>query len=398
MDKRQLFLNNVAQTSELSMGLEVSRAEGMYIYDSSGKEYLDLNSGISVSSLGHLNPRVVKAVHDQLQRYMHTMVYGEHIQNPQLIFAQRILPLMGEAFEKVYFLMSGTEAVELGVKIGRLYTGRYEVLASKNAYHGSTIGAESLRSDLDFTKYMAPGVPGIGHIEFNNEDSLNKITEKTACVITEVVQAESGINSPEPAFLEALRKRCTEKGAILIFDEIQTGFFRTGSLFAYKKYNCIPDVVLAGKAMGGGMPVSAVFSSNDIMSAIIKNPALAHITTFGGHPVCIAAATACLEELLEKGIGAKVEAKEALFKKLLVHPIIKEVRTNGLMMAVELKKRKYLKHVVEHTIKNGALIDYFLFNNRSFRLAPPLIIEEDQIRDACNILLASMDYAQGLYK
>jgi acetylornithine/succinyldiaminopimelate/putrescine aminotransferase len=397
MDKRQLFLKNVAQTSEFTMGLEISKAKGMYIYDGSGKRYLDLNSGISVSSLGHLNPRVVEAVESQLKNYMHTMVYGEHVQSPQIKFAGQLLPLLGPHFEKVYFLMSGTEAVELAMKLGRLYTGRYEIIACKNAYHGSTIGAESLRSDLDFTKFMAPGVTGIKHISFNDISSVDRITKKTACVITEVVQAESGVNPPDPNFLTALRKRCDETGTILIFDEIQTGFFRTGKLFAFQKYEVTPDILLMGKAMGGGMPVSAVASSSEIMSAIIKNPSLAHITTFGGHPVCVAAAQACLTELLEQKIGDDVESKGALFEEKLKHPIIKEVRRDGLMIAIELTKRKYLKHVVEHTIKSGALIDYFLFNNRSFRLAPPLIINEDQIRGACGILLESMDYAESQY-
>lgn len=397
MDKRQLFLQNIAQTSEFTMGLEISKAKGMYIYGGDGKRYLDLNSGISVSSLGHLNPRVVSAVENQLKSYMHTMVYGEHVQSPQLQFAERLLPLMDPTFEKVYYLMSGTEAVELAMKLGRLYTGRYEIIASKKAYHGSTIGAESLRSDLDFVKFMAPGVTGIKHIEFNNIHSLLRITDNTACVITEVVQAESGVNPPDPNFLRALRNRCDETGTVLIFDEIQTGFFRTGKLFAHQKYGVTPDIVLMGKAMGGGMPVSAVVSSTEIMSAIIKNPSLAHITTFGGHPVCVSAANACLSELLEREIGEQVEEKGRMFAKRLRHSIIKEVRQEGLMIAVELTKRKYLKHVVEHTINGGALIDYFLFNNRSFRLAPPLIINKEQIGEACEILLGSMHYAQSQY-
>ena len=397
MDKRQLFLKNVAQTSEFTMGLEVSNAEGMYIYGRDGRRYLDLNSGISVSSLGHRNPRVVTAVESQLKNYMHTMVYGEHVQSPQLKFAQLLLPLMGSTFEKIYYLMSGTEAVELAMKLGRLYTGRHEIIACKNAYHGSTIGAESLRSDLEFTKFMAPGVTGIRHIDFNNAGSLNRITQKTACVITEVVQAESGVNSPESDFLTALKRRCDETGTLLVFDEIQTGFFRTGKLFAHQKYEVIPDVVVMGKAMGGGMPVSAVVSSSEIMNAIVKNPSLAHITTFGGHPVCVSAALACLTELLVSKLGDTVESKGRLFVEKLVHPIIKEVRQEGLMIAVELTKRKYLKHVVERTIKNGALIDYFLFNKRSFRLAPPLIIDNDQIEEACGILLGSMDHALGQY-
>ena len=393
--KRTLFLQQIGQTSELPLGLEVSHAEGMYIHDTDGNKYLDLNSGISVSSLGHRNPHVVEAIKKQVDKYLHTMVYGEHIQSPQMEYASLLLPQLGERFEKIYFVMTGSEAVEVSLKMARLHKGRAEIIASKQAYHGSTAASESLRSDVEFMKYMAPGIPAIKHIEFNNIESLNSITEKTAAVITEPVQAERGVICPTIGFLKALRQKCDDVGALLIFDEIQTGFYRTGKLFAHQKYDVKPDLLLIAKSMGGGMPIGAVVSSTEIMQSIVKNPALAHITTFGGHPVSAAAATATLGFMLKEEFN--VLKKEELIHQFLQHNIIKEIRSSGLMMAVELTKRKFLKHVVEYTINHGALIDFFLFNNRSFRLAPPLIITEKQIKEGCNILLAAMDYAESMY-
>lgn len=395
--RRNLFLNHVAQTSTMPLGLVVDRAEGMYIYDQNGKKYLDLNSGISVSSLGHRHVDVVNAIKNQVDKYMHTMVYGEHIQGPQTKYASSLLELLDKHFQQIYFLMTGTEAVELSIKMARLFSGKVEILACENAYHGSTAGAESLRSDIGFTKFMAPGVPGVGHIRFNSVEDLEKISDQTAAVITEPVQAEGGVVLPENDYLRKLSARCKETKTLLILDEIQTGFCRSGSWFAHQKYGIVPDILLIAKSMGGGMPIGAVVSSKEIMQSIVKNPALAHITTFGGHPVSVAAALASLEFMKKTNLPSTVVEKSALFKKFLVHPIIKEVRQNGLMMAVELTKRKYLKHVVEHTIDQGALIDYFLFNQKSFRLAPPLIINEEQIQIACDILLKSMDLAQKRY-
>ena len=395
---RQLYLSNVGQTSELSLMLEVDHAKGMYIYDREGKRYLDLNSGISVSSVGHCHPKVVAALKKQAETYLHTMVYGEHIHSPQVQFAQLLLSQLDKKFQSVYYLMSGTEAVELGMKIAKKATGRNILIACSNAYHGSTQGAESLRSDLEYKSAYFPLLPGVEHIRFNNLSDLNLINESTAGVIIEAVQAEAGIKPPEGEYLKAVEKRCKEVGALFILDEIQTGFGRTGNLFAYQKYDILPDLILIGKAMGGGMPIAGVVGGNELMRTIVKNPALGHITTFGGHPMSCTAAHASLEVLLNEGVAVKVNEKELLFKKLLQHEIIKEVRSSGLMMAVELTKRKYLKHVVNHTIANGALIDYFLFNDRSFRLAPPLIINEEQIREGSKILLRSMDYALSMYK
>lgn len=394
---RQLYLANVGQTGPLPLLLEVDHAQGMYIYDTDGKAYLDLNSGISVSSLGHCHPNVVKAIHQQSRTYLHTMVYGEHVHSPQVEFARLLLSRMSDQYHSVYYLMSGTEATELAMKMAKKHTNNYKIVCCKNAYHGSTQGAESLRSDLDYTSAYMPLLPGIKHIEFNSQEDVQKIDHDTAGVIIEAVQAEAGVILPDIAFLEAVENRCREVGALFILDEIQTGFGRTGHLFAHQKYGLSPDLILIGKAMGGGMPIAGVVGPKELMNTIIKNPALGHITTFGGHPVSCASAQACLKTLLDEDIIESVLEKEKLIHSLLQHEIIAEVRSSGLMMAVELKRRKYLKHVVTKAFQLGALVDYFLFNDRSFRLAPPLIISESEIRKGCDMLLASMDYAQSRY-
>lgn len=396
--KRELFLQNVAQTSGLSLALDIDHASGMYIYDTSGKRYYDMNSGISVSSLGHCHPRVVQAIHDQVDSYMHTMVYGEHVQSPQVSYAAKLMKLLDDHFESLYYLMSGTEATELAMKIGKRYTGRYEIVCARHAYHGSTQGAESLRSDEDYKQPFMPLLPGIRHIDFNCIRDLGLITERTSCVIIEGVQGEAGVIPPIPGYLKMVRERCSEVGALLVMDEIQSGFGRTGHLFAHQKYDIIPDILLIGKAMGGGMPIAGVVSSKEIMNCLISKPVLGHITTFGGHPVSCAAALATLTVLIEDNLINQVNKKEQFIKNKLQHPIIKEVRSAGLMMAVEITKLKYLKHVVGYAIENGVLIDWFLFNNRSFRLAPPLIATIEELDAATDILLKAMDYAQARYK
>lgn len=395
---RQLFLDHVAKTSELPLMLEVASAKGMYITDTSGKRYLDLNSGISVSSLGHCHENVVKAIQSQAEKYMHTMVYGEHIQEPQSRYADLLCSQLDQQLDTVYFLNGGSEAVEAALKLAKKHTGRYEIISASKAYHGSTIGAESLRSDIDFTSNFLPAIPGIRHIEFNNEFDLKKISCRTACVIMEPVQAEAGVVPPKEDYLSKVRDKCRETGTLLILDEIQTGFGRTGHLMAHQKYGIVPDILLIGKAMGGGVPISAFVTSSDIMNSFTKNPALGHITTFGGNPLTTAAAYATLKTILDEKIYDNVKEKEAYIHRRLKHPIIKEIRSSGLMMSVELKKRKYLKHVVSKTIENGALIDYFLFNDRSFRLAPPLIIDQNEMDMGIDILLQAMDYAMKKYE
>ena len=326
------------------------------------------------------------------------MVYGEHIQAPQVSFATRLLGELDEHFQSVYYLSAGTEATELAMKIAKKFTGRYEIVACRNAYHGSTQAAEALRSDEDYKAGYMPLLPGIKHIDFNQVKDLSLISCRTACVICEVVQGEAGVIKGHEHFLQALQKKCTDVGALLIFDEIQSGFGRTGKLFAHQHFGIIPDVLMLGKAMGGGMPISGVVSSKKIMETIVRDPALGHISTFGGHPVSCAAADASLKVLLEGSIINEVKEKEAyILKRLATHPIIKEIRSAGLMMAVEPTRRKYLKHIVAKAFDLGVIIDWFLFNNRSFRLAPPLVISTQELKEACDILLEAMDYAQGKY-
>ena len=398
LSRKDLFLRHVGQTSNWPLSLEVEKADGVYLYDTSGKKYLDLNSGIAVSSLGHCHPDVVDAINRQASMYMHTMVYGEHIQTPQIEFAQLLLEQLNNHFESIYYLMSGTEATELAMKIVKRYTGRYEIIACKNSYHGSTQGAESLRSDEDYKAAYRPLLPGIRHMRFNNTDDISMISEKTAGVICEVIQGEAGVIRGTTEFLEQVSKKCQETGSLLIIDEIQTGFGRTGTLFTHKQYSFVPDILLIGKAMGGGMPIAGVVSSKNIMSCLASHPELGHITTFGGHPVSVAAAQASLKVLLETDLISKVEEKaEYLKDSLSAHSIIKEVRSAGLLMAVEPVKRKYLKHIVSRAFELGLLIDWFLFNDRSFRLAPPLIISYQELQRASEILIETFDFAQSYY-
>ncbi len=388
---RKLFYDYIAQTSEQSLGLEVESASGIYIYDKKGKSYMDLNSGISVSSLGHGNPLIVDAVKLQASKYMHTMVYGEHIQEPQTRYAELLFRYIDKGLNNIYFVNSGAEAVEGAIKLARKFTGRYEIISAAGAYHGSTIAAEALRSDINFTKSYVPTIPGVRHIRFNHLGDLDKITEKTACVIMEPVQAEGGIICPAENYLQQVQTKCRQTGTLFILDEIQTGFGRTGYFFAHQKYQVVPDILLLAKAMGGGMPIGAFIAPKHIMNVFAKKPMLGHITTFGGHPVCVAGALAALRILTEESLICHVSAKEALFIKLLQHPAIAEVRSSGLMIAVELRQKEWLTPVISRAFENGLIVDYFLFDSKSFRIAPPLIISEDEISEACRKLLCIFD-------
>ena len=398
VDRRDIFLKHIGQTSELPLMLEVDRAEGIHIYDTNGNRYYDFNSGINVSSLGHRHPKVVKAIEEQLGKHLHTMVYGEHVQEVQLAFAEKLLSNLPEHYQSIYYLLSGSEAIELAMKLARRYTGRTEIISCSGAYHGSTTGAESLRSDYEFSRSFFPTMPDIRHIKFNELDELQKVSNKTAAVICEPVQAESGVIVPKDGYLQKLQDRCRETGAMFILDEIQTGFGRTGSLFAFQKYKVEPDIFCIGKSMGAGMPLSGVVSSKEILNVLTDHPSLGHITTFGGHPVSCAAAYAGLKVLLDSDLISKVLEKERLIHEVLQHPIINQIRSSGLMMAVELRKRKYLKHVVSKAFENGVLIDFFLFNRASFRMAPPLIYTEDQIKEVLEKIIDAMDYAQSVYE
>jgi len=397
LSKRDLFFNHIGQTSTYPLALEVDYAKGIFIYDTSGKKYYDLNSGISVSSIGHCNEKVLTAINTQASKFMHTMVYGEHVQTPQIEYAELLLSQLDKSLNAIYYLNSGSEVIEAAMKLVKRATNRYEIISCSNAYHGSTQGAETLRSDDAYSAAFLPLSPGVRHITFNDTEDLQKITNKTAGVILEPVQAEGGVIPPSDNYIKKVRERCDEVGALMVLDEIQTGFGRTGSLFAHQKYDVIPDLMCIGKAMGGGMPIGGLVGEKDLINLFSKKPDLGHITTFGGHPVVCAAAKATLEFILEDNVHAAVKEKESFIHEKLQHPIIQEVRSSGMMMAVELKRRKYLKHVVNYAFENGALIDYFLFNNKSFRLAPPLIYTIDELDQALNIILAGMDFAQNKY-
>lgn len=394
ISNRQLFLLHQAQTSHYPLMLEIEKAEGVYLFDVNGKKYLDLISGISVSSLGHGNERVKNAIKHQLDQYMHLMVYGEFIQSPQVKLAKKLTDLLPSNLNSVYLVNSGAEATDGALKLAKRFTGRYEIIACKNAYHGSTHAALSLNSHEYFKNAYRPLLPGISFIEFNNIDTLSLINDNTACVIIEPVQGEAGYIPSELQFLEQLRKKCDEHGTLLIFDEIQSGMGRTGKMFAFEHYDIVPDILLLGKALGAGMPVGAFVSSQKIMTELADNPYLGHITTFGGHPVIAAAALAGIEELLDKNMIDEVADKEKLFRELLIHPAIKKISGKGLMLAIEFDQAEgginFNKKLIDACIADGLITDWFLFAPHCLRIAPPLIITEEQIKWSCNIILNNL--------
>ena len=389
---RQLFLSNNAQTTDFPLLLEFERAEGIYMYDKQGRGFMDLISGIGVSNLGHSNPYVVNAIKEQVDKYMHLMVYGEYVQTPQVKFAEKLISLMPDNLRSVYFTNSGAEAVEGAIKLAKRFTGRQQIIAFKNSYHGSTHGALSVMGNEEFKQAYRPLLPGVSFIEFNQLHELELITEETACIIVETVQGEAGIRVPDTAYMQALRNRCTATGTLLILDEIQAAFGRTGKLFAFEHFDIVPDILLLAKALGGGMPVGAFVASHKIMSALKANPILGHITTFGGHPVCCAAGLAALEVLLNEKLIDTVAEKEALFRKLLVHPAIKQVRGKGLMLAIELDSFDLNKKIIDRCIANGIITDWFLHCSNSMRIAPPLIITLNEIEKACAVILEAIAY------
>jgi len=391
---RSAFFQHVAQTSPAPLALEIERAEGCWLYGSKGERWLDLIAGIGPSVLGHRHPRVQSAVQQQLDAYWHTLVYGEFVLSPQVRLAQLLAENL-PGLDSVYFTNSGTEAAEGAMKLAKRATGRPHFVACRNAYHGSTQGAASLMWPTDFTEAFQPLLPGIRHIGFNEASDLQIIDEKTAAVILETVQGEAGIIPPDPNWLLALRKRCDEVGALLILDEIQAGMGRTGHLFAFEKFGIVPDILLLAKGFGGGMPLGAFVARRETMQLLTHDPVLGHITTFGGHPVCVAAGLATLEILLEGELLAKVPEKEALFKSLLVHPDIREVRSAGLWLAVDLGDAPKVQAVIQYCLQHGIITDWFLFNDRSLRIAPPLTISEAEIRLACTVIVEGLSQVRG---
>lgn len=393
LTNRQLFLQHLGQTSVAPMMLEIVRAEGIYMYGPDGKKYIDLISGVSVSNTGHCHPRVVEAVKNQVDKYMHLMVYGEFIQSPQVKYAERLAEILPPSLNSCYFVNSGSEAVEGALKLAKRITGKSRIISFKNSYHGSTHGALSIQGSEVYRNAFRPLLPDIYQVGFNDEKSLNAIDNNTACVIIEPVQGEAGIIFPEKDFLSKIRNRCNTTGSLLIFDEIQTGFGRLGHMFAIDRFGVVPDILLLAKALGGGMPLGAFISSGEKMSALVTNPSLGHITTFGGHPVCCAAGLASLNVIIEEKLAEKCVSKSILFKKHLTHPLISEVRGEGLFLAVQLSDPSYIQYVIAHAPEFGLVLDYFLFCNNAFRIAPPLIISEDEITLACNQLNKLLDNA-----
>lgn len=391
MNARQIFQRHVAQTSPAPLGLHIVHAEGCRMRDADGKEYLDLIGGISVANIGHRHPRVVEAIKTQADRYLHTMVYGELVQSPQVDYAEALTALLSPHLDCVYFTNSGAEATDGAIKLARRLTGRPQIVAAHNSYHGATLGAITLIGDETWRAPFRPLMPGVLHRHYNGEDFLQAITDQTACVVLETVQAEAGVVAPDSAWLRAVRERCTATGTLLIFDEIQCGFGRTGMLWGFEQSGIEPDILLLGKALGGGMPLGAFVSSHEKMQAFTHTPVLGHITTFGGHPVCCAAGLAGLQALIEDEVIDGVAAKSAQFFSLLKHPSIVAVRAAGLLIAVELRSAKTVGKVLARCLQDGLFSDWFLFAPNCIRIAPPLTISEEEIRRACGILLQALD-------
>lgn len=389
MNLRQLFLQHVAQTSAAPLALEIVKAEGCELIDVSGKKYIDLIGGISVANIGHRHAKVLEAIKMQLDAYMHIMVYGEFVQSPQVQYARLLTEHLPATLNSVYFTNSGAEAVEGAMKLSKRATGRTEIIAFKNSYHGSTQGALSIIGDEYWRNSFRPLLPGIQHLNYNSFEDLEIITEQTACVIAETVQAEAGIVAPQKDWLQALHKRCKEVGALFILDEVQAGFGRTGKLWGFQHFDVIPDILLLGKALGGGMPLGAFIADKSLMDHLTDRPVLGHITTFGGHPVCCAAGMAAFRVLLEDDFS--VAEKERQFRSLLRHSKIKSIRSFGLWMAVEFDSFPTCKKVIDRCIANGVLTDWFLFASNCLRISPPLTISQQQIKVACEVILSSID-------
>jgi acetylornithine/succinyldiaminopimelate/putrescine aminotransferase len=386
---KELFLRHIGQTSPAPLGIEIASAEGIYMHAVDGKKYIDLVSGVSVSNLGHRHPVIVEAIKNQVDKYMHLMVYGEIVQGPQVQFATLLSQQLPESLNSVYLVNSGSEAVEGAMKLAKRLTGRSKILSCKNAYHGSTHGAMSIMGGETYKTAFRPLLPDTQLIEFNNFVDIAKIDEQAACLIIEPIQGEAGIISPKEGYLQALRQRCDEVGCMLIFDEIQTGFGRSGHLFAFQKYGVVPDIFCIAKAMGGGMPIGGFVSSTARMNAFTHSPILGHITTFGGHPVSAAAAFAHLEFMVNNpAVYLQAETKAQQFKlSLEKHFKVKEIRSDGLIMAVDLGSSKRVFQFLSLALQHGIMSDLFLFNEESFRISPPLTITNSEIAEACEIII-----------
>lgn len=392
---RQLFQKFLAPTSDSPLALEIVKAKGIYLYDKEGKSYIDLISGIAVSNVGHRNKKIISAIKKQLDLYMHLMVYGEYIQSPQVLLAQALVNSTKiPSLNQVYFTNSGTEAVEGAMKLAKRYTGRTNFISCINAYHGSTQGSLSLAGDENFKNSFRPLLPNITHINYGREEDLVHITNKTAAIIIETIGGESGVRKASKSYFKSLRKRCDETETLLIIDEIQSGFGRTGTFWAYEEMEIVPDILLTAKGMGGGMPIGAFIANENLMKSLSFDPVLGHITTFGGHPVNCAASLATLNYIIDEKLMEDIPSKSQLFKELLIHPMIKEVRAVGLMIAVEFENFEIIQKIIANCLKSGLITDWFLFCNNSLRIAPPLIISKKEIKKACKIILQAINQVE----
>jgi len=390
--QRQLFYDYLGLPSSRPLGLEISSARGIYLYGPDGKEYIDLVSGVAVSNLGHQHPEIIRAVKDQVDRYMHLMVYGELIQSPQVQLAEALAGVLPPQLHSTYLVTSGSEAIEGAMKLAKRFTGRTEVMAFRNAYHGGTQGALSIAGSEVLKNSFRPLVPDTRFLDFNNFEDLSLISGKTACVVIETIQAEAGIIYPEQGFLESLRKKCTETGALLVIDDIQMGMGRTGKMFSFEHFGIVPDILCLAKAFGGGMPLGAFISSKEIMSSLTIDPELGHITTFGGHPVSCAAALASLQYLTSSRLYETAEVKANIFiGRLSYHPKIKAIRNKGLMLGIDLNSTEQIEKLIPIFLENGLIADSFLFRQQSFRIAPPLIITQEELDKTCDRIIQSLD-------
>lgn len=387
MTNRELFLQHVGQTSEAPLCLDIRKATGSRLIDADGKSYIDLIGGISVCNTGHRHPRVIEAIQQQLNDYLHIMVYGELVETPQVRYAQKITSLLPDTLNSVFFTASGSEATEGAMKLAKRYTGRTEIISFRQSYHGSTQGALSVMGSEYWKQAFRPLLPGVKQLDYNELDQLTEITDQTACVIAETIQAEAGVNKPTAEWITALRRRCTETGTLLVLDEIQCGFGRNGTLWAFEPFGIVPDILLLGKALGGGMPLGAFVANRERMQVLSYDPVLGHINTFGGHPVSCAAGLAALNVLIDEQLVADVQRKEALFVSLLVHPAIKSVHHAGLMIAVAFADFAQNKRIIDALLAEGVFTDWFLFAAHCLRIAPPLNIPDADIEAACAALI-----------
>jgi acetylornithine/N-succinyldiaminopimelate aminotransferase len=391
MNNRQLFYNYLGQTSDSPLAIEIDHAEGIYMYGPDGRQYMDLISGISVSNVGHCHPHVVNAIKKQAEMYMHLMVYGEFIQSPQVELARLLTSHLPESLNNVYFVNSGSESIEGAMKLAKRYTGRTEIIAFKNAYHGSTQGSLSIMGDEYMKKAFRPLLPDIKFLEYNNPGQLNQITKKTACVIVETIQGEAGAIAPEMDYLMKLQLACKQQGTMLVMDEIQAGCGRTGKLWAFEHYGVIPDILTLAKGLGGGMPIGAFISDKKIMDSLMHDPVLGHITTFGGNAVCAAAAKANMEIILQDKLWLNAAEMEIVFRENLKHPKIKSIKGKGLMLAVEFESFIQNKLIIDRLIENGIITDWFLFAPNCLRIAPPLTINHEEVLYACKTMVDVMN-------